>query len=373
MKVKNNMNYWRTLPRRSFLKLLIAIFFIFSINGFVNDIFNGYRLASWKLFSDVILFGLFAMLWVYCIALHKYFILATATVVQVGYYILSFKYALGVSAAASFSQRILVDGSGIMLMLLIGFFFLINFILSEGLQHIRIRTEIDLAREMHHILVPPVQFENDRLKIYGKSIPTEAIGGDLLDLYTNGSETICYLADVSGHGVKAGLTMGMFKTAMHMNFNTKRSSAQLIQETNKALYHLTEKSMFLTCACIRFYDNYHAEFSIAGHLPILHYQRANRSFEQLLTKQIPVSVKPDYTFVAQEITYEAGDIFMLLSDGLIETRSKQQEEFGFRRLENIFLTHVDLPLADLFNKIITAVNDFGKQHDDQTLMLIHCL
>jgi sigma-B regulation protein RsbU (phosphoserine phosphatase) len=225
---------------------------------------------------------------------------------------------------------------------------------------------------MHHTLVPDIHYEDDLIHVYGKSIPTDSVGGDLLDLYATETDIICYLADVSGHGVRAGLTMGMFKTAMHMNIAQNRSPAMLLQEANNTLYRLTEKSMFLTCACIQFSDNYTAEFAIAGHLPILHFKKRDNSIDRLMTKQIAISIKPDYPFLSQEIVYEKGDLFILLSDGLIETRNKNQEEFGMERIETILLEYSQLSLEALFDKVITDVNRYGNQYDDQTLMLICC-
>ncbi|MCJ7811918.1 serine/threonine-protein phosphatase [bacterium] len=332
-----------------------------------------FQSTVWRLIVDTIIIGLFAALWVYCFTLKKYRLLIVLIFTQIIYYLVNSIFSIGKAETVNIHNRLILDGMGIMVMLILGFIFFINFILTEGLQHVRFKTEIELAKEMHNNLVPIVQFKNDRFHIYGKSIPTETVGGDIVDLYDDHSNLTCYIADVAGHGVKAGLMMGMFKTAMHMNLKNHQSPALLLTATNETLYRLNERSMFLTCVCIRLFENQKAEFSVAGHLPILYYNRQNDQFKRLITKQIAVSVKANYQFVSKEISFYSGDLFVLLSDGLIETHNQHQEEFGFSRIENIIRTNMYLSMEDLFDKILVEARQFGDQQDDQTLMFIQCL
>ena len=160
---------------------------------------------------------------------------------------------------------------GIIIQLVLGYIFLIQFIMTEGTRHVRLKTEMNLAKELHDILVPTINLKNGNWEIYGRAIPTEEVGGDLVDIYENGNELTCYIADVSGHGVAAGLLMGMFKTSIHTYLQSNASIATIFNNCNKVLYRLKKQSMFITCACIRFFSDNVAEYSIAGHF-------ANSSF-----------------------------------------------------------------------------------------------
>ncbi len=368
-----DVTYWQSLPIRSYLKLLLSIFFLFSIIGFVNDMIHFFESAVWKLIVDTIIAGLYAALWVYCFTLKKYKLLAVVILIQIVDYFFYSHLPIGKVETVDIQNRLILDGFGIMLMLILGFIFLIHFILTEGLQHVRFKTEIDLAKGMHRTLVPDVQFKNSRFYIIGRSIPTETVGGDIVDLYQDRSYLIGYIADVSGHGVKAGLMMGMFKTAMHMILKNHQSPAVLLSAANKTLFQLNERSMFLTCACIQFFQDRKAEFSIAGHLPILYYDRQKNQFKHLMTKQIALSVKPDYPFTSKGLSFHSGDLFILFSDGLIETRNPKEEEFGINRVEEIIQANLHLSLEEIVDRILNEAHAFGKQRDDQTLMLVQCL
>ena len=84
---------------------------------------------------------------------------------------------------------------------------------SEGRPHEKGLYRDTRAAYDYLIKMRGVSAEN--IVVYGKSIPTSEVGGDLIDLYHTKSKTICYITDVSGHGVAAGLLMGMFQSAIH--------------------------------------------------------------------------------------------------------------------------------------------------------------
>lgn len=85
----------------------------------------------------------------------------------------------------------------------------------EGKRSIGMYTEIRLARDIHAALVPIVDGRDAALEWYGVSHPSGEVGGDLVDVVDDASRpwTAC-VSDVSGHGVAAGVLMGMFKTAL---------------------------------------------------------------------------------------------------------------------------------------------------------------
>src|SRR5258707_15509503 len=70
-----------------------------------------------------------------------------------------------------------------------------------------------LSSDIQNTLVPPIRYEGARVEAHGQSIPKDDVGGDLADLVADGRDVTAYLADGSGHGLRAGVLMGMIKTA----------------------------------------------------------------------------------------------------------------------------------------------------------------
>ncbi|MBK7866704.1 MAG: hypothetical protein IPJ75_06760 [Ignavibacteriales bacterium] len=67
-------------------------------------------------------------------------------------------------------------GVGIMLLVILGYILFVKFISGEGLKHFKYKTEIDLARKMHAILVPDIGYKNKEYDIAGISKPVGEVG-----------------------------------------------------------------------------------------------------------------------------------------------------------------------------------------------------
>src|SRR5262249_28418063 len=149
------------------------------------------------------------------------------------------------------------------------------------------------AREVHQALVPVVAHRIGPYEIYGASLPSGQVGGDLVDVISEGPRWTAYLADVSGHGVTAGMIMAMVKSAMRMGSGPNGTvlSAHLAQ-LNQNLATLSASNVFVTFAVIRGANNRALEFALAGHLPILHYRRREGTVEQRSVSNLPLAVFP---------------------------------------------------------------------------------
>ena len=363
--------YWQYLSWQSYFKFIFAIFLIFSTTGYLHDIMSSGRCSTLQLVVHVMVSGLVAVLWVVSFT-HDMRVLPLAIL---SFFVNIFLQDMWIPTdpAHDLQTRLTIDSIGILLALILGFIFLIQFILSEGVQHIRLRTEIKLAKDLHDVLVPPIRFENASYEIYAKANPTDEIGGDLVDVCVNEDDLTCYIADVSGHGVAAGALMGMFKTAMNASLQNDATIVEAFNQSNKVLHPQKKRSMFITCACIRFSLNNTVEYSVAGHLPILHLRARENKIVHLSCKQIPITAKPDYDYHSKQARLESGDLFVLLTDGLTEVTNSEEQEFGIAGIEELLLSYHHLSLNDLFTTVMNEAAKFGQQIDDQTMLLIKCL
>ena len=364
-----SQTYWRNLSWRSYAKFLLAIFLIFSSVGFINDIMYGGKFSPWQLIVNVFVSGIIAITWVYSFT-HNMKVLPVAIIFLLCNFFSSGLWPVHMSN--DMQTRLNIDSIGILVLLISGFISLIQFIMTEGIQQVRLRTEMNLAKDLHDILVPVIKLKNAKYEVYGQAIPTDEVGGDLVDLDESKDGLTCYIADVSGHGVAAGLLMGMFKTSVNTYFQSNLSLAEILNNSNKVLHRLKKRSMFITCACIRFFGDHKAEYSIAGHLPILHFNVQEAKINRLSIKQIPITAKQDYEYVAKIVSINSGDVFMLLTDGLIEVVNSENEEFGIERIENLLVDNINLSLEEIFSKILAEISSYGPQKDDQTMLLIRC-
>jgi serine phosphatase RsbU (regulator of sigma subunit) len=237
----------------------------------------------------------------------------------------------------------------------------------------RAHTEIALASEIHRLLVPAIDRRIGRFAFRAISLRSGEVGGDLADVVKTKAGWTAYVADVSGHGVDAGLLMGMVKSAARIQLLSPRPFDQLLTHLNVALFDLKRADMFVTCAGLQCDGASELEFSVAGHLPILRYSAATSTLEELSIPQVPLAMFEDRVFSAARIAYAAGDLFVILTDGLTEVFDRKDREFGLDRVKTLISENATVPLDRLQDALLAAVRGHGPQIDDQTLLFIRVL
>ena len=70
------------------------------------------------------------------------------------------------------------------------------------------------------------------------------------------------------------------------------------------------------------------------------------------------------------VKVDPGDILVLLTDGLPEVTDVSDEQFGMERIGEVVTQNASGPLADLTEKLFTAVRRHGPQTDNETLVLV---
>jgi serine phosphatase RsbU (regulator of sigma subunit) len=256
------------------------------------------------------------------------------------------------------------------LTLLLGYLFFIDFIVREGVQHMGLRAEMTLAERTHRALVPPLDLRTGRLEVYGESRPSSQVGGDLLDATELDGEALLYVADVSGHGVAAGTLMSLTKGALRSRVLAGVSLSTLVGDLNRVLLDLSSPNMFVTLAALHFGDGDTVEVCLAGHLPILHFRERDGAVHALRNQNLPLGLLPGTTFETSKVTYGAGDLFAILTDGLTEVENEAGEEFGVEGVERLIGRSINRPLAHIHAAVVDGVGAHGPQLDDQTLLLI---
>jgi serine phosphatase RsbU (regulator of sigma subunit) len=380
---KARVGTWANLSNLSEWKLLslyLAIFFLFSIFGFYDDLTaaHGHGLV-WVTLVIAVLSGAYAVLYPFCL-------IHTSRGILIGVAVLNF--FVGSSEATwvnNFSHShpratpatgITFDAVGILLCVIASYIFFISFIRNQAAESIRIQNELELAHGIQRTLVPPLDVTIAGYELNGISIPSDKVGGDLVDIVPVSDGVVAYVADVAGHGLQAGILMGMVKTAARTilleEFDDPATLlAAFCERLNLVLPGVKEPHMYCTLAVLHLSQHGRVHYALAGHPAILKYSAVDKSVSQLRCAQFPVGLLPVKAFVTQETTLQAGDILVVSTDGILEACNKDDEEFGADRLGAIAPRYSDEPTLGVLSKeMTTLVQKFGKQQDDQTLLLI---
>jgi sigma-B regulation protein RsbU (phosphoserine phosphatase) len=267
-------------------------------------------------------------------------------------------------------QRVAFDAIAILLCTGLSYRLLQSFLSYEGLASVRMQTELSLARGIQATLVPTVSFQNPIFEVYGKSIPSAEMGGDLIDVIQSEGSLLAYIADISGHGLAAGQLMGMLKTAMRVGLQFRQDPVALLESADRVLPAVKESDMYATLALLQFDGSAQAEYALAGHVPILHYRNRSRDTARLSMEQFPLGLIPGGCYASQRVPYSSRDLFLMLTDGISEVPNDRDEEFGLARVEQLLTQHSAEPLPQIWERIMEHVRQHGVQQDDQTLLLV---
>jgi sigma-B regulation protein RsbU (phosphoserine phosphatase) len=360
------------------LRFLAAVFFASSTLGFLIDIKDLGAHPAAGLMVEVLGWGLVGAGYAFS-AIRSRQLLPLVIAAHVLLTWLPDRFAARDVASSSLADtlrdrevRLRIDAAGAGAGVALAYVCFMVFIRREGSRYLRDHTEMALAKALHRDLVPPIKSRDALFEFYGASVPSGEVGGDLLDLVRDGRNWIAYVADVSGHGVSAGVVMGMFKSAARMRLRFAAGIDALLTDLNRVMFGLKSSNMFVTCACVRHRDSGHIEFGLAGHPPILHFKFSSKTVDELSVGHVPLGIFEDSEFPCGEARIESGDVLVLLTDGLTEVFSGDGEELGLERLKEVVIEHSGSPLGDLFDAVMTRVRAHGPQVDDQTLLLVRC-
>lgn len=75
-------------------------------------------------------------------------------------------------------------------------------------------------------------------------------------------------------------------------------------------------------------------------------------------------------FDSSRAQFSSGDIAVLLTDGLTEVMDSREEEYGLERIKHLLANHSARPLNVICEMLMSEAREFGKQADDQSVLLV---
>jgi sigma-B regulation protein RsbU (phosphoserine phosphatase) len=237
----------------------------------------------------------------------------------------------------------------------------------------RMDREMKIAREIQHQLMPEEVPSMDPLNIAVTFSPVAHLGGDLYDFirFDDGRLAIV-VGDVAGKGAPAALYAALSSGIIRTRATRKYPPAQMLELVNKTLYSRPIESQY--CALMyAIYDpqTRHICLSNSGLPYPLLIHKGSPKFLELAG--VPVGLFPDSQYQEFDIPLESGDVMVFYSDGLVEARDGNNEDFGLKRLARVISENSDRSAEEIVSAVNDQVEDFvGRTpfHDDRTLIVV---
>ncbi len=236
----------------------------------------------------------------------------------------------------------------------------------------RVQTESTLARLVQQAMLPQAQPVFDGCDIFGTSKPADATGGDFYDfLRLTGQRLAIAIGDASGHGFAAALLTVAARSYLRAVTSIENSISEVLTMANKLLVEDVPEGRFVTL----FYAVLEPSQSIlkyagAGHSGYLF--NGDGALKQTLDSTGPaLGWFHTAEFPTATVHTEPGDILLLLTDGIEEAMSADQEMFGRQRVLEVVKENSREPAAEIIRALLNAARRFQvEQHDDATAIVV---
>jgi serine phosphatase RsbU (regulator of sigma subunit) len=319
---------------------------------------------------------------------------ATALVCYVtllAYLLLSHKVDTGATGYSDelFTEKVSILAQGTKILILAAFIAIIAYLArySRRLMERLVRQEVEIQSEketMEHELEIAAHVQREllphefptvgTLRVFGKVEPGRFVGGDYCDfIRVSDDRLLIIVADVSGKGVPAALIMSEVRAWTHLLASMNITLAEFVERLNLLLYKSTERKTFVTLfageidtgqSVIRYLN--------AGHPRPLVWRQGQIS--TLGKGTIPLGVMtpiPQCTVHTEPFT--SGTWLVCYTDGILERRDPQGEEYGEERLKDSAQRRGILDAEAFVGGLLADVVAFGggsELDDDITVAVV---
>lgn len=236
---------------------------------------------------------------------------------------------------------------------------------------------LSVSSELLWQLLPPLTFATEQLVVSAVLEPYDRIGGDGFDYAVDLSHAFFAIYDAVGHDIQAGLTTALTLAATR---NSRREGKTDLVEMGRSADDVIAREApgrrFVTAVLARLeIATGRLQYLNAGHpAPLL--LRANKTVKALdAAHRVPLGVlgsAPGLELGAEQL--EPGDRLLLYTDGIVEARDRDGQEFGVERLIDLAerSSAGGLPAPETLRRLSHIVREHqsGQLADDATLLLV---
>lgn len=197
------------------------------------------------------------------------------------------------------------------------------------------------------------------------------VGGDWYEsIALPGARVALIVGDVAGHGVRAAVTMGRLRTALHTLANLEYPPADALLVMHELMLELGEQEPHFATCLYAVYDASTGtlEIASAGHLPPLLAGPDGGNEYLEVPPAPPLGVAGGSAIASRVFEVADGSLFVIYTDGLVENRGRDIDD-GLSRLRAVFGPgSTSRRMEDLAKATLDGV--YGDEHRDDIAVLI---
>ena len=237
-----------------------------------------------------------------------------------------------------------------------------------------------VSHQQKMIMEDEIMSSDDNVSIDYLNIPYRYVGGDFCKFKKiDENKYVFFIADVMGHGLMSNYFVAMMKGALNILLTVTSSPSTILSQLNSILFKELDKlDIFITAKMIFFdFQNNKVYSANAGHtVPIAIFKDENgdRTYKMLNSNTaIAMGIFEDTVYEEDVTSVKGIEFFAIYTDGVIEAKNKNGEEFGVGRLASYFIRQLDNNVenpCDAIKEELAGFTDNKGSGDDITIFTL---
>jgi hypothetical protein len=247
---------------------------------------------------------------------------------------------------------------------------------ARNRERLRMREEIEYARKIQLSMLPQTAPQLDWLDLAAASLPATEVGGDYYEYFKlNDSQLALVIGDVAGHGLASGLLLSGIRSCLYLLEAELTSPHRIFERLNPMVRRTTDKRTYVTLlGAVLDREAGEVTLASAGHPPMLRYDSRAHRFEEVGKGAPPLGTFFDARYELVRCPLVSGDLLIFYTDGLVEARNDQDQDYGDARLQRAVLRAAGSRTArEIRDAILGDLANFKgdqEQADDITVVVV---
>ena len=235
----------------------------------------------------------------------------------------------------------------------------------------RKNSELAAAKDLQNRLLPKTLPVVKNLDIAGYLRTSTEVGGDYYDFFEQPDGSLYAICgDATGHGTPSGMLVSITKAGIIGL--PQMSPKDMLHELNRVVkkVDLGILRMSLNIALVK--DN-QITLSSAGMPPYFIYRAATNTTEEIQLSGVPLGSFNDVHFDQTSTSFNAGDILVIISDGLPEAPNLTGDLFDYQKLQDLITTYGSKTAQEVIDQLMMEADAWlsgNHNPDDITLVVI---
>jgi sigma-B regulation protein RsbU (phosphoserine phosphatase) len=239
-----------------------------------------------------------------------------------------------------------------------------------------LRHEMALASDVQRKLLPERSLAIEGFQLAAVCRPAAVVGGDFYDLLSlpDGAVAIT-LGDVSGKGLPAAVMMASIQPLLR-NLLLRNSDPlrHIVADLNNSILRSSSPERYSTLFCgVLNRERNQLTYVNAGHIPPFIIRHASDRIEHPAEGDVPVGLMPWTSFIEQTVRLHSGDVFVCISDGILEAQDSRGELWDGALVTELLSEARHLPVTQILDRLVQAVDLYAggaEQSDDMTAIVL---